>query len=138
MKKIFEALLVFVTFLLISCSDSIKTECDIDIPDSLAMKASLAEIQDKVFTPSCATSYCHDGSGQNPNLSSGNSFNSLVNKSNTAGNASYVVPNNSQSSWIITRLKGGNNTPVMPPSGALQNKVIDSIAAWIDSGANNN
>ena len=45
-----------------------------------------------------------------------------------------VQPGNSGNSPIIKRLRG-DGVEVMPPSGKLDDKVIDVVAKWIDEGA---
>lgn len=45
-----------------------------------------------------------------------------------------IKPGNSANSQIIKRLRG-DGVDVMPPSGKLDDKVIDVVAKWIDEGA---
>jgi len=104
---------------------------------SNGIRATFSSIQKEVFTPTCATSGCHGGS-QNPNLSVGQAYDNLVNKASSQNSSLMrVKPGESSNSYLIKKLNG-DGTSVMPPSGKLSQKAIDSIAAWIDQGALNN
>ncbi|MGD9488355.1 MAG: hypothetical protein AB7W47_10060 [Calditrichaceae bacterium] len=117
-----------------SCADQITSD---SADENLIVNASFPDIQDKVFSPTCAVSGCHVSvmheSGMN--LSAGAAYENLVDVV-SRGNPQLkrVEPGNSQQSYLIRKLTG-NNTAVMPPAGKLNSSVIDSIAAWIDAGA---
>ncbi|KAA3662521.1 MAG: hypothetical protein DWQ10_02210 [Calditrichaeota bacterium] len=100
-----------------------------------------SEIQDNVFSVSCAFSGCHDTATKRGNLdlSETNAYGNLVNVAST-GNPDMlrVAPGSSSDSYLIAKLTG-NGTSQMPPNGnALSQETIDKIKAWIDDGAQNN
>ncbi|MGD9900726.1 MAG: hypothetical protein AB7T22_16495 [Calditrichaceae bacterium] len=126
--------MVSISVLTISCADQITGD---SAGENLVVNASFSDIQEKVFSRTCAVSGCHVSvmheSGMN--LSAGAAYDNLVNVV-SKGNPQLkrVEPGDSQQSYLIRKLNG-SNTPVMPPSGKLSSSVIDSIAAWIDKGA---
>ncbi len=94
------------------------------------------EIQANVFTAVC--SGCH--AGANPpaglDLSTANaSYAGLVNVA-SAGDPliDRVEPNVADNSYLIMRMEG-TVLPVMPPSGMLNQAVINDIRLWIQNGA---
>lgn len=141
MKSLIKTFLISIVIIttFISCEDKIVNEPEPSTTQS-GVTAKLSDIQIKVFNVSCATSGCHDGSNiaANLNLTSGNSYNQLVNvNSNENPSLKRVVPGSSGQSLLIRKLEG-NGTSLMPPSGKLKQEIIDSIKAWIDRGALNN
>lgn len=133
--------LLFTVFIMtlsfVSCSEGIVSECEPDITVDGQMKASFKEIQDKVLTPSCATSGCHAGTFS-PNLEKGKSFANIVNKLSLGSSLDYIEPGDSENSFIIKKLNGDGTTIMPSGSPKLDKAIIDSIAAWIDNGAMNN
>ena len=132
--------LSFVTALLfVSCSEHIVSECEPGVLVETSMRASFAEIQEQVLTPSCALSGCHVGSfAFSPILNDAEAYNNLIGVNNLAGNMELVKPGDSNNSFLIKKLNG-DGTTVMPSGGPkLDKAIIDSIAAWIDNGAENN
>ncbi len=133
--------ILFCILFVISCEENITTECE-DDEQNLASITKFSDIQTNVFDASCALSGCHAGSSVSAglDLSNGNSYAELVNKSSVLNpNFKLVEPGNSENSFLIKMLKHtGEGTSQMPPSGKLNNSVIDSISAWIDRGALNN
>jgi hypothetical protein len=134
---------IYITFsllglLLVSCEDWIQgPEDEPQNGGQSIMSASFSDIQTEVFSKSCATSGCHNGS-INPNLSAGEAYNNLVNQpSAQVPSMLRVKPGDSNNSYLMKKLTG-DGTSVMPPSGQLSQVTIDSIAAWIDRGALNN
>ena len=104
--------------------------------DSGNMRAKFSSIQAEVFTPVCAVPECHGGT-QDPNLSAGQAYNNLVNKSSIE-NPSFlrVKPGDSHNSYLMKKLNG-DGTSKMPLGGELSQVNIDSIALWINNGALN-
>jgi uncharacterized protein (TIGR03118 family) len=109
--------------------------------------ATLAQIQETVFTPRC--SGCHDGSqpadGSLPgalDLRSGVSFASLVNvPSLEQPSLMRVQPAEPENSYLIHKLEGtpdisGARMPFGGPF--LEQTTIEQVAAWIASGAEDN
>lgn len=122
-----------------ACNDSIVTECKDSTPIDNRMKATFSEIQSKLFTPTCATSGCHDVNNTVPNLTAGSAYDAIVNKEAEGLGLKYIEPGNSENSYLMKRLNGdADYGDVMPASGKLPQAMIDSVAKWIDNGALNN
>lgn len=100
-------------------------------------KATLSQIQQTIFNPQCIS--CHSGSQAEAglNLAEGFAHQNLVNQPSTTASQLRVVPNNSSASYLVWVLEG-EKAPLMPPTGALSQAKVDSVAAWIDRGAENN
>lgn len=138
MNWIFKNLLILSTFILvIACDDQITSSCDTDISPDISSMTTLQSIQNNVFNPRCVS--CHGGAVTNGglDLSQGNAYQNLVNANSIASSLKRIVPGESQNSYLMRRLEGAGGETVMPPSGKLDQAVIDSIAAWIDRGALN-
>lgn len=122
-----------------SCSESIVSECEPDMKVDNQMKASFKEIQDHIFTPTCATSGCHGGSFFSyPNLEKENAYTNIVGKNNSSGTMKLIEQGNSTSSYLYKRLLGEGGS-LMPRGGPkLNQSILDSIKVWIDNGAENN
>ena len=93
------------------------------------------EIQTTVFTPICAT--CHNGANppEGLNLEAGMSFAMLFQIASTQDpNIQRVNPGNPDLSYLIMKMEG-NGVTVMPPTGMLNQTVIDGIRLWIENGA---
>lgn len=143
-KSIFIICSLSFLLLLVSCSENIVSECETDIKDDdttgneNVVRAQFSDIQEKVFTPTCATSGCHNGV-QEPDLREGMSYDNLVGVK-AIGNPSMnrVEPGDSGNSYLIKKLLG-DDTALMPQGGPpLESEVIDSIRTWIDNGAEKN
>jgi hypothetical protein len=134
--------ITFSIFVISGCSDkSSPTNPSSSNPASLS-SSKFSDIQKSVFSTSCALSGCHAGSSvqANLNLTEGNAYNNLVNRQSVL-NPSFVrvKPGDSQNSFLIKMLRNsGNGSSLMPPTGALNPAIIDSIEAWINNGALNN
>lgn len=134
----FISIFVCLIFVATGCADKIVSECENNSPDNI-VKANFSEIQSKIITPTCATTGCHTGPSPTGDLdlSAGKAFANLVNiKSGEDPQFLRVSPGKSSESFIIHKLNG-LDTSVMPPSGKLDQALIDSIAVWIDRGALN-
>lgn len=126
---------IFLAFFFTACENLI--EGPDNIPEKAPVTARFSSIQEKVFTPTCAVSGCHSGI-QNPNLSAGQSYTNLLNiPSQQNPSMLRVKPGESDQSYLIKKLTG-DGTSVMPPTDRLSQAVIDSIASWIDQGAQKN
>lgn len=108
-----------------------------DIADESSLPKLSSDVQ-PIFTSSCAFSSCHGGS-QPPLLTSGNSFNELVNQESlfTSGKK-RVLPGEPTESVLYLRISGtsaGNQMPLnrSPLSTADQEKIKN----WIRAGAKN-
>ena len=100
---------------------------------------TLDEIQAAVFAPSCAS--CHTGPA-GPMMPAGldlsnadASFAGLVNTP-SVGNAliDRVEPGQPDNSYLIQKMEG-NAGGIMPPTGMLNQSVINDIREWIQNGA---
>ena len=130
--------LILIPVFFITCSEDTPLE-----PSPPATKLStFAEIQKQVFDATgCTNSGCH--SGNNPaaslNLSPGNSFNQLVEVTSLLVPAQKRVDRNNSLESVLVRILRVDVTPRMPLGGTpLSSATIDSIAKWIDEGAQNN
>jgi hypothetical protein len=140
--KIF--LILFLTFILVvlmmGCSEENSTQPEQNPPSNVPV-SKLSDIQQKVFSQSCALSNCHGSTNNQANLllTEGNAFSNLVNvQSLLFPQFTRVLPDSSSKSLIIKILKG-EVSPQMPLNrDPLDPAVIDSIAKWIDNGALNN
>ncbi len=114
------------------------------ISTPVVLGPTLPQIQAVVFGPTCAVGGCHTGGGAMlpgvMDLSSEQaSYDNLVNVPalQVGGGAAFrVLPGDPDNSYLIQKLEGdqmiGNQ---MPPSGPLQQSVIDEIRLWISNGA---
>lgn len=80
-----------------------------------------------IFINNCIA--CHPVLEANPDLTKGNSYNSIT-------NGIYIVPDSLDASLLYQRLLA--NPTVMPPSGALPTSDINLVKRWIEQGAPNN
>jgi hypothetical protein len=103
------------------------------------LQATLSSIQANIFTPKCVNAGCHPGGGGPMSLMNGVSFGTLVNV-NSAYGRPRVAPGNANNSALYLKVIGNINTGSrMPLGGApLSQTETDSIAAWINRGAQNN
>ena len=131
-------LLILIPIMFISCSEDDTTS-----PNNTGSEAPLPKFSDikaKVFT-NCQGAQCHSSAGNQVGLTleSNVAYNNLVNVQSTLfPQFKRVEPGNSANSLIIKILKG-EVSPRMPFNGnALPAATIDSIAKWIDLGAQNN
>lgn len=110
-----------------------------------AAPVTLTQIQDEVFTPTCAVSGCHDGGGnvlpRSMDLRAGNSHASIVNVPSEQVALDRVEPGDPDASYLIDKLEGNQaaGTSQMPFGGtALDQATIDMIRQWIAEGALDN
>jgi len=131
-------------FLLTSCAENITEARDVNTPDPgnpapQLMRAMFSQIQDSVFTPSCALSGCHAGAVF-PNLSAGQAYGNIVNQPSSSGD--YIEPGDAMASYLFLKIIGDPSISGarMPRNGPpyLSQAKLDSIEQWIDAGALNN
>lgn len=132
------------TFLLLSAA-ALFVACEHDaITGQLpppGLQATLSSIQANIFTPKCALVGCHVAGGAAPmSLAAGSSFAALVGVNSLTYGQPRVAPGNAGNSVLYLKVIPGNNGvgQRMPPGGALSQAETDSIAAWINAGAQNN
>lgn len=128
-----------------ACSDrvtSVETVFDrLESPPAEAGEsATFAFVQEKVLTPTCAVSGCHNGATF-PDLSAGAAYDNMVRQPSSAG-LPYVEPGSPNGSFLYVKILGETDDgPAlvgsrMPRGGApLTQALIDSVAAWIQRGA---
>ncbi|MFP6626800.1 MAG: hypothetical protein VCA74_07080 [Deltaproteobacteria bacterium] len=98
------------------------------------------QIQSTILTAKCATSGCHDGVTQSPDLSSAAaSYTALMGVSSTlcSEDQTFVVAGDAEASYLIEKL-GASPTcgALMPITGSsLSTTEIALITAWINAGA---
>ncbi len=133
--------ILFALLIFTSCEENIVTECEVNNINSIEL-TTFSSIQEDVFDVNCAFPGCHAGTSPQAGLllTSGNSYSNLINVTSVLNpNFKIVQPGNSSESFLIKMLKNtGDGTSLMPPSGKINERLIDSIAAWIDGGAINN
>lgn len=109
-------------------------------PPPPAFGANFSEIQDNVFTPTCATAGCHTGAGapQGLRLDASTSYALLVNVASTEdGTILRVEPGDPDNSYLIQKLEGTASVGGQMPLGGtpLSQGTIDIIRQWITDGA---
>jgi hypothetical protein len=131
--------LVAAVLYLAGCADQIVTECEVP-KGAVAMRASYSEIERQLFAQSCATAGCHAGPRPQAGLSLAGApaYEALVGiESRTNPGRMLVNPGRPEESILLLTMRR-SITPNMPPAGPLPRAVIDSVAAWIASGAQRN
>ncbi|MCB9057722.1 MAG: hypothetical protein H6627_04095 [Calditrichae bacterium] len=136
-------ILTFAIFLIVlSCSEDNSTGPVADnTPENNNIAPTFSEINTNVFQASCAFSGCHANNSRQAglDLSSSNSYNSLVGVTSTQNpGLKRVDPGNSAGSYLLKKLKGDGTTRMPLRQAALSQDKIDMITAWIDAGAENN
>jgi uncharacterized protein involved in high-affinity Fe2+ transport len=112
------------------------------ITTPVMLGATLDEIQAAVFTPTCATSNCHNGANPAGNLDlrdADTSFAQLVDvPSDDDPMILRVAPGAPDNSYLVQKIEGtAARGQQMPPGGAapLSQPEIDAIRLWITNGA---
>lgn len=153
MNKIKFIFLILVVLISISNCTNNSIESTDPLPNNTIEKSSFDLIQEKIFTPSCATSGCHqsdkDGSFKQHGLvlAQGVSFKNLFNKipknSNAvADNIKLVTAFKSAESLLFHKLNWNNDhhsknygSPMPLGSTSLFAGQIEFIRRWIEAGA---
>jgi hypothetical protein len=103
------------------------------------MGPNFSEIQENIFTPSCATSSCHSATTASAglNLEAASSYAMLVGMASTQDPGTQRVnPFNPDISYLIEKLEGpGATGGQMPPNGSVATSDITTIRQWITAGA---
>ncbi len=139
------AKLVLSIWLLIFIINSCSEDKPLQPSSSSSIKLStFSEIQRQVFNPSCAVSGCHAGANPaaNLNLTPSQSYQQLVDQpSQLVPGDKLVDPFSGEESVLVRILRGpvAQGTQRMPLGATpLSSATIDSIAKWINEGAQNN
>jgi hypothetical protein len=109
-------------------------------PPPSSFGPNFSEIQDEVFTPTCAVSGCHTGAGapEGLRLDEANSFGMLVDvASSQVPSILRVAPGDPDNSYLIQKLEGTASVGARMPEGGtpLPQDSIDVIRQWIIDGA---
>ena len=140
LKSTYTTLSVFLCFFML-----IMTSCEhskIIAPEQ--SEATLAKVQNDIFSPKCAVSGCHvPGTfAPIPLRTANESYTRLVGvASSQKPNLNRVTPNEPDDSYLIQKIRGasgisGGRMPLN--SSALSSSEIDLIREWIENGAENN
>lgn len=116
--------------------------------------ATLTEVQDQVFTPSCAFSSCHGGGAGQLDLTEGHARDALVgvavvgadrpdhlNENVDVSGEIRVIAGDSADSYLYKKCAGSDGIKGSPmPDGTpgVDADKLALIASWIDDGAQNN
>jgi len=133
-------LLLYLAIILYGCSENIveSTPSIDENQDPTSISAKFSDIQNKIFSESCALSGCHAGA-VSPDLTS-SAFERIVNKQSSSG-LDYIEPGDPDKSYLLQKIIGSStiNGSRMPlNSSALSQNKIDALAEWISNGAENN
>ena len=120
------------------CAEKIVSECELEgAGRTQGIATRFSAIQSGLFNVHCALSGCHAGPApaMSLDLTPLRAYAQLVEAPSREMPALKLVePGSSSSSFLMKKLLG-EETSIMPPSGAIAAAVIDSVAAWIDAGA---
>jgi hypothetical protein len=109
-----------------------------------AASATLTEVQEDIFSPSCAFSSCHDSAAAEADLdlSAGASHGELVNMESVYWPGHIlVVPGDPDASYLLAKVGGpgeiqGDHMPV--GTDGISEERIEAIRSWIKDGAQDN
>lgn len=109
-------------------------------PPPQSFGPNFSEIQDEVFTPTCAVSGCHTGAAapEGLRLDEASSYGLLVDVPSSQVPAILrVAPGDPDNSYLIQKLEGTASVGVQMPEGGppLPQATIDVIRQWISDGA---
>ena len=106
------------------------------------IEPKLSVIQEKIFTPTCAFSSCHDATTpeNDLDLTSGQAFASLLEGTSPDTDVARVAPGDPENSLLYQSLVGKAPADIraMPLGGSLSDEEIEAIKEWINLGASNN
>lgn len=116
-------------------------------PTAVAEEVTFAQLQQQIFTPRCATQFCHDATTQAAAmvLDANSAFENLLGVAPTNPTANgagmlRVDPLDPDNSYLVIKLQGPNTVELgarMPLIGTpLTEAQIDLIRQWIEEGAN--
>jgi hypothetical protein len=104
-------------------------------------QATFTEVQNQIFSASCAFSGCHGGSSpaEGMDLGQGVAYSNIVNvRSNQRSSLDRIEPGNPSSSYLYLKVLGDPTISGfrMPRGGArLSQDLIDLLRDWIERGA---
>ena len=107
-----------------------------------AIEPRLSVIQEKIFTPSCAFSSCHDAVGPENelDLSGANTYSALLDGTSPDTDMARVVAGDPDQSLLYLSLVGQAPAGIraMPLGNSLSEAEISAVKTWIEDGALNN
>jgi hypothetical protein len=128
----------FAGLLLCACGSGNDT-----VTSNVVPLAQLSDIQEKIFSPSCAAfSACHSSQGDagRCNLEDGRAYSSLVRHPFSKNSTKVLVsPGHPEESFLLNKLRGdlgpdeGERMPLHNPP--LSDAQIQAISDWIAAGA---
>ncbi len=110
-----------------------------------AQALTFTQIQNGIFTPSCAKAGCHASSSASGGLvlAAGQAYAGIVGQpAQEEPQLDYVRPGNSEASYLLKKVRGdpditGGHMPLDGPP-FLSSQQIAGLAAWIQAGAPHN
>lgn len=119
---------------LVAAVNAALSGCPTQVP------ATLEEIQSTIFTPSCATQFCHDATSHTENLvlEAGASYDSLVNMPSVESSLLRVKSGDPSNSFLMRKLTGqlqGEGSQMPQTGGPLSPDKIQLVRDWILQGA---
>ncbi len=104
--------------------------------------ATLTQIQEEIFTPSCASAGCHSGSNPPDGLllTAGDSWSNIVNVDAVQMNLKRIEPGDPDNSYLVRKVEGSGIVANRMPLGRapLSQDQIDLIRQWVLDGAADN
>lgn len=121
-------------FVFNSCSDQIHDVCELE---DAGFKGTYSEVQKEVFNKYCIG--CHGGSQPKANLvlTSATSYQNIVAQLNTNATDTLIVPGVPGRSYLLKRMTSTGDD-VMPPSGNLNENLLNLMETWVAAGAEKN
>ncbi len=127
--------LMFVMNIFLSCKGKITDSC---ATTEKVYTGTLSEVQSDVFNSFCIGCHGNITSNGGLNLSAGKAYNNLVNIPSTGSTLLRVKPGDTINSYLLRRLNASAGESPMPPSGKLNQSLINLVELWVSKGAQNN
>ena len=134
MLRIYLLSITLFLFVLNSCSDQIHDVCELE---DAGFKGTYSEVQKEVFNKYCIG--CHGGAQPQAGLvlTSATSYQNIVGQLNANATDSLIVPGAPGRSYLL-KLMNSSGDDVMPPSGNLNENLLNLMETWVAAGAQNN
>ncbi len=130
-KNIILTCIVGLAFL-VSCRKDYLTTSDISTPVDPSQPISYAATIEPIWVANCLGSGCHVSGGPSPVLEVGKSYDQLTQLGYVDADTPDTIPANSK---LYKRLI--DTAKPMPTSGKMSSSKIQSVALWIQQGAQN-
>ena len=130
---------------LVACGGTVRSPTEPAPVAPGAQAFTFTQIQNGIFTPSCAKAGCHASSSASGGLvlAAGLAYGDIVGRSaQEEPQLDYVRPGNPEASYLLKKVRGdpditGGHMPLDGPP-FLSSQQIAGLAAWIQAGAPNN